>query len=275
MGELGMNKILGALLATALILFGLHQLSAIAFGHGGGHHGHHEEEKSLNEIFAERYAYFIPVEEQAASDDAEPVFDLGLLLASADVSRGERAFKGKCATCHSIDQGGANGTGPNLHAIVGAAKASKAGFGYSNALSGVGGDWSYDALNAWLENPSSYARGTSMAFAGLRRDDERAATIAYLASFTPNAPDFPAPLPAGGGDETDEASLEVTPASADAPAAERDFSDLIETAEDAVEDVSATADTLLVGDPDVYAFRRPDDAPAQSEEDTAADDDGE
>ena len=53
-------------------------------------------------------------------DEEEEVFDLGLALANADLSRGERSFKAKCATCHTIEQGGANGTGPNLHGVVGA-----------------------------------------------------------------------------------------------------------------------------------------------------------
>ncbi len=198
MGDLTINKIIGSLLAVALGLFGLHELSNAVFAGGGEHAGSHDEDKSLNEQFAERYAYYVEI---AGSDsgggEVEDVFDLGLILASADAARGERSFKGKCATCHSIEQGGANGTGPNLFGVVGADKAAHDGFTYSGVLGGMDGDWNYAALNDWLENPSAYARGTTMAFAGLRRDDERANVIAYLASYSPQAPAYPDPLPAG------------------------------------------------------------------------------
>ena len=116
-------------------------------------------------------------------------------MLGADLSRGERSFKAKCASCHTIEQGGANGTGPNLYATLGAAKQSHAGFNYSGALSNTEGDWTWERMDAWLENPSAYARGTSMAFAGLKRDDERASVLAYLASYSPDAPTPPAPLP--------------------------------------------------------------------------------
>ena len=120
----------------------------------------------------------------------------GALLAAADPTSGERSFKAKCSTCHTIDQGGSNGTGPNLYAIIGASHAHAAGFGYSSAMEATSGEvWNYENIDAWLENPSSYIRGTSMAFAGLRRDDERADVIAYLAQNTPGAPAFPEPLP--------------------------------------------------------------------------------
>ena len=196
MGELGVNKIIGALLATALGLMGLHQLSGIVFSHGSDaeHHGdEHAEATSMSEQMC------------------------------ADASKGERTFKAQCATCHNIVDGGANGTGPNLYGVVGAAKAAHPGFAYSAALSGMGGSWTYENLNAWLNNPSSYARGTSMSFAGLRRDPDRANMIAYLVANSPNAPALPAPLaasdeavPAEG--EAAAAEGEAAPAEGEAPA---------------------------------------------------------
>ncbi|KCZ62635.1 hypothetical protein L53_11090 [Hyphomonas sp. L-53-1-40] len=202
MGELGLNKIFGALLATALGVFALQTLSGIVFSGGseGAHHGdEHAEAASMTEQMCEKFAYCVEVADAGGTGgEAEEVFDLGLLLASADIARGERTFKGKCATCHTIDQGGANGTGPNLHDVVGADKAAHAGFAYSAVLEGMDGEWSYANLNDWLYNPSSYARGTTMSFAGLRRDDDRVNVIAYLASNTTNAPAFPEPLAASG-----------------------------------------------------------------------------
>ncbi|MDX1294306.1 MAG: cytochrome c family protein [Hyphomonas sp.] len=257
MGELGLNKIFGALLATALGVFALQTLSGIVFSHGsdGAHHGdEHAEAASMTDQMCEKFAYCIDVADAGGSAaEEEEVFDLGLLLASADVARGERTFKGKCATCHTIDQGGANGTGPNLHNVVGADKAHHDGFAYSAALQGMDGEWSYENLNQWLYNPSAYARGTTMSFAGLRRDDDRINVIAYLAANTENAPAFPEPLAASAeeGDATAETaegdvSETVEPAETveDAPAAvEAEAADAVEAAAAEADDA---ADTLTV-----------------------------
>jgi len=215
MGELGLNKIFGALLATALGVFALQTLSSIVFSHGsdGGHHGEeHAEAASMSDKMCEKFAYCVEVADAGgAGGEEEEVFDLGLLLANADVARGERTFKGKCTTCHTIEQGGSNGTGPNLYNTVGAEKAHHDGFAYSASLSGMEGEWTYEALNEWLYNPAGYARGTTMSFAGLRRDDDRINVIAYLASYTDNAPAFPDPLPAAGeeGEEGEAVDTEL------------------------------------------------------------------
>ena len=194
MGELGLNKIFGALLAVALGIMGLREISSLVFG--GSHHGEHHY-ASLNEWASETFhGYRINIAESGTSTDVvEVVYDLGALLASADASKGERSFKGKCASCHTVEQGGSNSTGPNLFNIVNAAKGAHDGFAYSGALDSTEGDWTYENLDTWLLAPSKYARGTNMAFAGLNRDDERANVLAYLTSFTPDAPAFPAPLP--------------------------------------------------------------------------------
>ena len=230
MGELGVNKIIGALLATALGLMGLHQLSGIVFSHGSDaeHHGdEHAEATSMSEQMCAKYAYCVEVAGSGAGAEVvEVVFDLGAALASADASKGERTFKAQCATCHSIVDGGANGTGPNLYGVVGAAKAAHPGFAYSAALSGMGGSWTYENLNAWLNNPSSYARGTSMSFAGLRRDPDRANMIAYLVANSPNAPALPAPL---------AASDEAVPAEGEAAAAEGEAAPAEATETEAIE----------------------------------------
>ncbi|HPE49701.1 MAG TPA: cytochrome c family protein [Hyphomonas sp.] len=221
MGELGLNKILGALLATALGLFGLKALSDAVFSSGGeGHHATEEAEAtSLSEQMCKEFAYCVEVAGGGggAAQEEEKVFDLGAELAAADASRGERVFKGQCTTCHTIDDGGPNATGPNLHGVVDRPKASHPGFSYSAALSGVGGNWTYEDLNHWLTNPGAYARGTSMSFAGLRKDADRMNVIAYLASQTPNAPPYPAPLAAGS---SDAAPADAAPAEGEAAPAE-------------------------------------------------------
>lgn len=197
MGELGFNKFLGAALATFLIIMGLNEVSGAVFG-GGGHHGEHEY-ASQNEWAADKFhGYRIDIAESAAGGgEVEAVFDLGLALANADPTAGEIVLNRQCATCHTWNEGGANGTGPNLYGVVGRDIASAAGFNYSGALSGIEGNWTYEDMDAWLTNPGAYARGTSMAYAGLRsprRDADRANLIAYLATVSPSAPAFPAPL---------------------------------------------------------------------------------
>lgn len=241
MGELGLNKIFGAILATVLVIFALKEVTYIVFPSGDGHGGHHgeEHEMSLNEQIAERYAYYVEVADSSGGAAVvEEVFDLGLALASADPALGERAFRGKCVTCHTIEEGGANGTGPNLHAMMGAQKHSVDGFSYSNAMTQLEGAWTYENMSDWLENPAGYVRGTSMAFAGLRRDDERANVIAYLASYTPDAPAFPDPLPA----ESDSAEADGETEAADV--IEAAATETVEAVEVVVEEAAAAADVV-------------------------------
>ena len=214
MGQLGLNKIIGRVLASALGILFLMQPPNVLCASGGGHHGdEHGEAATLSEKMCQQFHYCVEVAEAAGAGAAaaEEVFDLGAALASADLSRGERLFSSQCSACHTINAGGANGTGPNLHNTVGADKAHVAGFAYSGALSNAEGSWTYENLDAWINNPAGYVRGTSMSFAGIRRDTDRAAVIAYLAANTENAPAFPAPLAAApeAGEEAVPAEGEV------------------------------------------------------------------
>ena len=116
---------------------------------------------------------------------------IGPKLASANVDAGKAVFMKQCFTCHTTDKGGANKVGPNLWDIVGRKKASHAGFGYSSALSAKGGDWSYEDIDHMIFKPTTYVRGTKMAFAGLPKEQERADVIAYLRTMA----ETPKPLP--------------------------------------------------------------------------------
>ena len=223
MGELGLNKIMGALLATALFMMGLATLPSLVFGGSGGHYGDKEEPATLSEKMCSQFHYCIEIAEAASAGAAvEAVFDLGAALLTADLTRGERTFSGQCAACHTITPGGANGTGPNLHNTIGADKARIAGFNYSGALSNAEGAWSYENMDAWLKSPAGYVRGTSMSFAGIRKDADRVNVIAYLAANTEGAPPFPAPMapaaPAEG--EAVPADAASTPAEGEAAPAE-------------------------------------------------------
>ena len=115
-------------------------------------------------------------ESEAESDaSAEPAAEV---VATAAVS-GETAFK-KCVACHTIDKGGRNGVGPNLHAIVGRSVGSVEGFAYSASMKAKGGVWDVAALDAYLENPRKNVVGTKMSFAGISDAAERKALIEYL-----------------------------------------------------------------------------------------------
>lgn len=133
---------------------------------------------------------------------------LNTLLAGADVAKGEKAFA-KCAACHTINQGGANGVGPNLYATLGEPIGQgKAGFAFSDALKKIGGNWTFEAMDKWLKSPRDFAPGTKMTFAGLGNAEDRANIIAYL-----NAQGSNLPLPAA-----DAAPAEGGAANAAAPA---------------------------------------------------------
>jgi cytochrome c len=153
----------------------------------------------------EKMGYPIEGVEEAGGGDAAPEVPIATLLASADPAKGAEVFK-KCAACHTINQGGANGIGPNLYATVGEAVAQgKNGYAFSDALKSVGGSWDFDKLNAWLTSPRKFANGTKMTFAGLSNPQDRANVILYLNQQGSNLP-LPAPPAAAPGNGADVAA---------------------------------------------------------------------
>ncbi|BDG70881.1 c-type cytochrome [Roseomonas fluvialis] len=126
----------------------------------------------------------------AAAAPAAPALDpITPLLAAANVQNGQQVAQRQCAACHSFNEGGRNGVGPNLYGIVGAKHAHADGFNYSAALRGMADKpWTYEELNAWIHNPRAYAAGNRMSYAGLTNTQQRADLIAYLRSISPNAP---------------------------------------------------------------------------------------
>ena len=99
---------------------------------------------------------------------------------AAAVALSGAAIYKNCVACHTIDKGGRNGVGPNMHGVVGRAVASVEGYNYSAAMKAKGGVWDEAALDAYLENPRKAVVGTKMSFAGLSNADERKALIEYL-----------------------------------------------------------------------------------------------
>lgn len=126
---------------------------------------------------------------------AVPPPDLGTLLAGADAGAGQDKAR-VCTSCHDFSRGGPNRIGPNLWGVVGRKVATEAGFTYSPAMAGHGGTWSYETLFTYLASPARFVPGTKMSFAGLRRPEDRAAVIKYLATLGSS---LPPPAPAAQG----------------------------------------------------------------------------
>jgi cytochrome c len=103
-----------------------------------------------------------------------------------DADAGQRVYN-QCRACHTVDQGGRNGVGPNLYGVFDRAAGSVDGFRYSAALrakAGEGLKWDEATMRAYLANPKAVIPGGSMAFAGLRNEQQLNDLIAYLRRAT-------------------------------------------------------------------------------------------
>ncbi len=181
MDSFTINKVAGAILGTFLLLFVINMVSEQIF----------PETESHGAVNAQAEA---PAEgtESAASTDAPATAELSLVaaLAAGNADNGSKVFK-KCVACHAVDAAAGNKIGPNLHDIVGRKVASAAGFGYSPAMTGHGGEWTDANLDKYLTNPKAAIPGNKMAFAGLKKQADRADVILYLRANSPKAPPLP------------------------------------------------------------------------------------
>jgi cytochrome c len=190
------NMIAGWVLAAGIVALG----GAIVTG------GYFEAERP------EKMGYVVEGVEEEGAGPVEAAKPVEFYLATADAARGEQAFK-KCTACHTIDQGGANGIGPNLWAIMGKGHGQVAGFTYSDALKAVPGVWDWKAMDAWIANPKKYAPGTKMSFAGISKPQERADLFLFLNSKS----GAPLPIPAAPM-ETAAPAADAATGNATAPA---------------------------------------------------------
>ena len=180
MDSFEINKIVAAILLVALLIIGISKISNIIF----------YVDKP------ETPGYVVEVEQvstnnsQQKSDTVEEKIDISALMAMGDIATGEKVFK-KCAACHSIVKGGKNNIGPALYNVVGRQVGSISDYKYSKALSGYNKEWTIEELNGYLIKPAKWIRGTKMAFAGLRKEKDRASVIKYLNLNS----DSPIPLP--------------------------------------------------------------------------------
>ncbi|NBW74582.1 MAG: cytochrome c family protein [Sphingomonadaceae bacterium] len=202
------NTIAGWTLFSGVVALGLASLSSHYF-------------RATKENRPEKMGYEIEGVVQEGEGGAAAV-PLETLLASADAAKGEATFK-KCASCHTVNSGGANGIGPNLYAVVGEGVAQgRGGFAFSDALKTHGGKWDWATLDAWLKNPKAFAPGTKMSFAGLGDAAERANLLVYLNTQGSNLPLPAAPAAPAADAAAAPADAAAAPAAgaAAAPAAE-------------------------------------------------------
>jgi cytochrome c len=179
MDSFELNKIIAAVLMVALLIIGIGKISDIIF--------HVEKPKTPG--------YAVDVEQviTASTKKLETVdekIDIAALMAMGDLAIGEKVFK-KCAACHSIVKGGKNNIGPALYNVVGRKIGVVNDYKYSKALSSYGKEWTFEELNGYLIKPAKWIKGTKMAFAGLRKEKDRASVILYLNQNSDN----PLPLP--------------------------------------------------------------------------------
>jgi cytochrome c len=171
-------KVYGAVFGALLLALGLNEVSNQIY--------HHEK--------PEKAGFLIEVAEAetAAGGEAAASEPLGVLLAKADVAKGAATAKA-CLSCHAVEEGGANKTGPALWDVVERNMGSHAGFAYSEGLTAKAGEkWTYEALNEFILNPKGYIKGTKMAYGGIKNDAKRADLLAYLGSLSKAPKPFPA-----------------------------------------------------------------------------------
>lgn len=135
---------------------------------------HHDENIVRFEKPAEEAAEAPAGESTEVAEAAEGAGD-----GAGDAAAGKKVFN-KCKACHNAEAGAKNKVGPNLWGIIGKEKGTTEGFKYSEAITGLGGTWTAEDLDAFLTNPKDFAPGTKMAFGGLKNGADRANLIAWL-----------------------------------------------------------------------------------------------
>tara|TARA_Y100000022_G_scaffold56050_1_gene47834 strand:- start:48 stop:590 length:543 start_codon:yes stop_codon:yes gene_type:complete len=180
MDSFEINKIVAAVLMVALVVIGIGKVSDLIF----------HVEKPEVPGYAVDVEQAVATSTETSSDASEEKIDISALMAMGDLAHGEKVFK-KCAACHSINKGGKNNIGPALYNVVGRKIGSISDYKYSKALSEYEKEWNFEELNGYLIKPAKWIKGTKMAFAGLRKEKDRASVIMYLNQNSDN----PKPLP--------------------------------------------------------------------------------
>ena len=181
MDSFEINKIIASILLVALLIIGISKISNIIF--------------KVDKLDSSAYKVELPDDgtKQLSKENtmkADEKVDISALMALGDITHGEKVFK-KCSACHSIEAGGGNKIGPALYNVVGRKIAVVEDYKYSKALVEYKKNWSFEELNGFLIKPQKWIKGTKMAYAGLRKEKDRASVILYLNKYSDN----PLPLP--------------------------------------------------------------------------------
>ena len=181
MDSFEINKIIASILLVALLIIGISKISNIIF--------------KVNKLDSSAYKVELSDDgtKQISEENtmkADDKVDISALMALGDIAHGEKVFK-KCSACHSIEAGGGNKIGPALYNVVGRKIAAVEDYKYSKALVEYKKNWSFEELNGFLIKPQKWIKGTKMAYAGLRKEKDRASVILYLNKYSDN----PLPLP--------------------------------------------------------------------------------
>ena len=180
MDSFEINKIIAAILLTALIVIGIGKFADILF----------HVEKPKESAYKIEGLEMAVAQTSTNSEIKEEKVNINELLALGDLAHGEKVFK-KCSACHMIASGGKNMIGPNLWGVIGRTAGSISDYKYSKAMVAYAKQWSFEEMNSYLIKPQAYVKGTKMAFAGLRKEKDRASVILFMNSKSSS----PKPIP--------------------------------------------------------------------------------
>ena len=181
MDSFELNKIIAAVLLTALIVIGIGKFTDILF---------HVEKPKESAYKIEGLETAVASTSSNSETKVVEKVDIAQLLSLGDLAHGEKVFK-KCSACHMIASDGKNMIGPNLWSVIGRTAGSVSDYKYSKDMVAYAKQWSFEEMNSYLIKPQAYVKGTKMAFAGLRKEKDRASVILFMNSKSSS----PKPLP--------------------------------------------------------------------------------
>jgi len=172
MNSFEINKIIAAIIFTVLVVFGIGKIADLVF--------------EVKKPSVAAYKVDAPaVKTVSAESSGSGAVDIKALLALGTIEHGQKVFK-KCTACHVVAKGGKNKIGPVLYGVLGKKSASISDYKYSKALIAHGKVWSFAEMNSYLIKPQAHIKGTKMAFAGLKKEKDRASVILYMNSKSDN-----------------------------------------------------------------------------------------
>lgn len=186
------NKIMAGILTAGIVFWGVNRIASVVVP------------DDAPKTAAIKIAGMATASAPAAPAGPESVVPL---IATADVSKGMAFVQQQCSACHTLNQGGAAGVGPNLYGVMGGPMFAGAGFSYSAAVKGkASGNWDYTKMGDWLAAPASFAPGTAMGYPGIKNTQTRADVVAYLRTLSAS------PLALPTADEVKAATANAAPA---------------------------------------------------------------